>query len=143
MENRAFTESLDKLKKEREHSASKQVHLQNSLSAKVIEQLEVRLRNQKLESALQAVRRRDDKLAQQEQIEAQFRQQVLAQFSLMVRKYKKCQEDQFITQKKPLIQPEQKLKLKEFRNTGVIVESQVGMLRQETQMQSFNFYDIA
>ncbi len=45
IENRAFTEALDKHKKEKEQSANKQVHIQNTLSSKVIEQLEVRLRN--------------------------------------------------------------------------------------------------
>jgi hypothetical protein len=37
MENRAFTEALDKHKKEKEQSATKQVHIQNTLSSKVIE----------------------------------------------------------------------------------------------------------
>ena len=113
------------------------------MSTKVIEQLEVRLRNHKLESAHQAVKRRDEKLHLQEQLEGHFRNEVLTQFSLMVRKYKKCQEDQFITQKKPLIQPDAKIKLKDFKNKAIVVESQVALLRQETQMQSFDFYDIA
>ena len=45
IENRQFTEALDKYKKEKEETSHKQVHIQNTLSSKVIEQLEVRLRN--------------------------------------------------------------------------------------------------
>jgi|LauGreDrversion4_2_1035121.scaffolds.fasta_scaffold145918_1 hypothetical protein len=46
LENKIFTEELDGLKNERHQSATKQVHIQNTLSKKVIEQLEVKLRNQ-------------------------------------------------------------------------------------------------
>jgi hypothetical protein len=48
------------------------------------------LRNQKLENAHQDARRRDEKLQYQEQLEAEYRNEVLALFNLMVRKYKKC-----------------------------------------------------
>jgi len=45
LENKIFTEKLDKLKKDRESTATQQIHLQNAMSGKIIEQLEVRLRN--------------------------------------------------------------------------------------------------
>lgn len=48
-ENRHFTEKLDKHRRDKEKTATQTVHLKNSVQDKLIDQLEVRLKNQRLE----------------------------------------------------------------------------------------------
>ena len=89
---------------------------------KLIDQLEVRLKNQKLEHQLQEVRRRDDKMRLHDDLEGHFREDVLTKFHQMYKEYKACQEDIFILTKKPLVSEKDRRKIKEYRNRGQIVE---------------------
>ncbi len=73
-------------------------------------------------------------MKQHDNLENNFREDVLNMFHDMVKQYKACQEDIFILTKKPLINEKQRKKLKEYRNRGIIVDQQVLILKQETQV---------
>jgi hypothetical protein len=80
------------------------------------------LKNQKLEHQLQEIRRRDEKMRQHDELETNFREDVLVKLHQMYKEYKACQEDIFIITKKPLISEKDRRKLKELKQRGLIVE---------------------
>ena len=82
-------------------------------------------------------------MRQNDFLETNFREDVLNLFHDMVKQYKACQEDIFVLTKKPLVSEKDRKKLKELRARGNMIENQILIIKQESQVPTFNFYEIA